>query len=118
MKILVAEDAEDKVAENNHILATILADYLTGRGHAVVAAYDLRHAAGFCRQRDYDDVLIDLLMPDIYGIDVPEELHQQQRMRRAIVISGFPELLEEMAPRLAAVGIDAVIRAVLVLGDR
>lgn len=102
MKILVAED--------NHILATILADYLTGRGHAVVAAYDGRHAAVFCRQRDFDAVVIDLVMPDIYGIDVLEELHEQQRMPRAIVISGFPELLEEMAPRLEAVGIDAVIR--------
>ncbi|WP_058556746.1 response regulator [Thiohalocapsa sp. ML1] len=101
MRILVAED--------NHILATILADYLIGRGHEVVAAYDGRLAAVFCRQREFDAVVIDLVMPDVYGVDVLEELHAQQRMPHAIVISGFPELVDEMAPRLAAVGVDAVI---------
>jgi DNA-binding response OmpR family regulator len=102
MKILIAED--------NHILAKILADHLAARGHEVVPAFDGRLASVFCQQREFDAIVIDLLMPDIYGIDVLEQLHAQDRMPRAILITGFPELLDEVAPRLEALGVDAVIR--------
>jgi len=98
------------VAEDNHILATILADHLVARGHDVVPAYGGRLASIFCRQRDFDAIVIDLVMPDVYGVDVLEELHAQHRMPRSIVITGFPELLEEVSPRLQAVGVDAVIQ--------
>jgi DNA-binding response OmpR family regulator len=98
------------LVEDNHILANILGDYLAARGHTVVPAYDGRHAAIFCRQRDFDAIVIDLVMPDVYGVDVLEELHAQHRMPRSIVITGFPELLEEVSPRLQAVGVDAVIQ--------
>jgi len=97
------------VAEDNHILATILADHLVARGHDVVPAYGGRLASIFCRQRDFDAIVIDLVMPDVYGVDVLEELHEQHRMPKAIVITGFPELLEEVSLRLAAIGVEAVI---------
>jgi DNA-binding response OmpR family regulator len=102
MKILVVED--------NHILAKILADHLAARGHSVVPAFEGRLASVFCQQRDFDAIVIDLVMPDVYGVDVLEQLHEQGRMPRAIVITGFPELLDEVSPRLAALGVDAVIQ--------
>lgn len=102
MKILVAED--------NHILAKILADHLAARGHEVVPAFDGRLAAAFSQQRDFDVIVIDLLMPDTYGIDILEDLHARQRMPKAIVITGVPELLDEVSPRLAAIGVETVIR--------
>jgi DNA-binding response OmpR family regulator len=102
MRILVAED--------NHILAKILADHLAAHGHEVIPAYDGRLASIFCRQRDFDALVIDLVMPDVYGIDVLEELHAHNRMPHVIVITGFPELLDDMSPRLAAIGVDAVIQ--------
>lgn len=102
MRILVAED--------NHILATVLSDHLAARGHEVVPAYDGRLALIFCHQRDFDVIVIDLLMPDIYGIDVLEQLHAEQRMPRAILITGFPELLDEVSSRLAVIGVQDVVR--------
>ncbi|TVQ88115.1 MAG: response regulator [Chromatiaceae bacterium] len=51
MRILVADD--------NHILATILADHLTAHGHEALPAYDGRLAAAFCPQRDFDAIVID-----------------------------------------------------------
>lgn len=102
MRILVAED--------NHILAKILADHLAARGHDVVPVFDGRLASIFCRKRVFDAIVIDLVMPDVYGVDVLEELHAEHRMPHAIVITGFPELLEEVSARLSAVGVDAVIR--------
>ncbi len=102
MRILIAED--------NHILATILADHLTDRGHDVVPAYDGRLASVFCRQRHFDALVIDLVMPDFNGVDLLEDLHHEQRMPPTIVITGFPELLDELSPRLAAIGVNAVIQ--------
>jgi len=101
MRILVVED--------NYILATILADHLAAQGHKVVQSYEGALAARFCQQRDFDALVIDLVMPELNGIDVLERLHRQNRMPRAIVITGFPEMLEELSTRLAAVGVEAVI---------
>jgi DNA-binding response OmpR family regulator len=102
MRILLAED--------NHILATILADHLVARGHDAVPVYDGRLATILCQKQDFDAIVIDLLMPDTYGINVLEELHAEHRMPRAIVITGVPELLGEVSPRLAAIGVETVIR--------
>lgn len=102
MRILVADD--------NHILATILADHLTAHGHEALPAYDGRLAAAFCPQRDFDAIVIDLLMPDTNGIDILEQLHARDRMPQVIVITGAAELLDELSPRLAAIGVAAVIR--------
>lgn len=87
MRILIAED--------NHILAKILADHLVARGHDVVPVFDGRLASILCRKRVFDAIVIDLVMPDVYGVDVLEELHAEHRMPHAIVITGFPELLDE-----------------------
>jgi DNA-binding response OmpR family regulator len=101
MRILIAED--------NHILATILADHLAARGHEVVPAFDGHLASVFCRRREFDAIVIDLVMPDVNGVDVLEALHEEHRMPPAIVITGFPELLDEVAQRLAAIGVETVL---------
>ncbi len=102
MRILVADD--------NHILAKILADHLTAHGHEALPVYDGRLTSCFCHQRDFDAIVIDLLMPDANGIDILEQLHARDRMPRAIVITGFPELLDEVTPRLTAIGVKTVLR--------
>jgi DNA-binding response OmpR family regulator len=109
MRILVAED--------NHILAMILADHLIARGHEAVPVYNGRLATVFCQQRDFDAIVIDLLMPDTYGVDVLEQLHARDRMPRAIVITGVPELLDEVSPRLAAIGVDSVLQKPFLFED-
>jgi DNA-binding response OmpR family regulator len=97
------------VAEDNHILATILADHLAAQGHDVVPTHGGRPASLFCQQQDFDAIVVDLVMPDIYGIELLEELHAKGRMPHAILITGFRELLEEVSPRLATIGVEAVI---------
>jgi two-component system OmpR family response regulator len=101
MRILVAED--------NHSLAKALADHLVDRGHEVLPVYDGRLAAIFCQQRDFDAIVIDCAMPEIQGVEVLEQLHARSRMPPAIVITGCPELMDELSPRLAALGVDTVI---------
>jgi len=72
MRILVVED--------NHILARILADYLSERGHRVVPAYEGGLGTIFSERQDFDVILIDLV------------------------------LLDELSTRLEALGVDAVLR--------
>jgi DNA-binding response OmpR family regulator len=102
MRILVVED--------NHVPTTLLAEHLSARGHEAIAAYDGQLALVFCRQRGFDAVVINLLLADMYCVDVLEALHAEHCMPRAIVTSGHPELLEELSPRLSAVGVDTVIQ--------
>jgi len=102
MKILIADD--------NHILANVLAEHLSVRGHEVVTTYDGRVASACCRRQRFDAILIDLLMPDIYGIEVLEQLYADCQMPRAILTSGFPELIDEITPRLTRIGVQAVMQ--------
>lgn len=101
MKILVLDD--------NHILAKILSDHLAERGHEVVAAFDGKLGALFCKRADFDVIVIDLVMPELSGIDLLERLRKKNRSTRAIIITGFPELLEEGSARLEALDVEAVI---------
>ena len=102
MKILVVDD--------NHLLSMILADHLRERGHRVVPAYNGELALAFCNQTDYDWLVIDLVLPELGGIDVLERLREENQTFRAIIITGFPELLEKESPRLEALGVEAVIQ--------
>jgi DNA-binding response OmpR family regulator len=102
MRILVVDD--------NHCLANILADYLSERGHSVVRTYEGRLGSIFCERENFDLIVIDLVLPDLNGIDVLERLQRKNRMPRAIVISGFPELLREESSRLDALDVEAVIK--------
>jgi DNA-binding response OmpR family regulator len=101
MRILVVDD--------NHSLAKILADHLSELGHCVVPAYDGRLGSIFCERNTFDVIVIDLILPDLNGIDVLENLQSNNRMPRAIVITGFPELLNEVSTRLDALDVEAVI---------
>ena len=101
MKILVLDD--DK------ILAMILSDHLTERGHRVVPVYDGNLGSIFCQQKYFDVVVTDLILPEGNGLDFLERLRQKNRTSRAIIITGFPELLAEESARLERLDVEAVI---------
>lgn len=101
MKILIADD--------NRLLATILGDHLVERGHHVVPAFDGRLALYFCEQEHFEWLVLDLVLPRLAGIALLARLRETQRTCRAIVISGFADLLMQTSPRLAALGVEAVI---------
>ncbi len=62
MYILVIEDNPDLVAN--------LYDFLEPRGYVVDAAYDARSGLRFARDNDYDAVILDLMLPDMDGLEV------------------------------------------------
>jgi len=62
MYILVIEDNPDLVAN--------LYDFLEPRGYVVDAAYDAHSGLRFARDNDYDAIILDLMLPDMDGLDV------------------------------------------------
>jgi DNA-binding response OmpR family regulator len=66
MKILVIEDNPDMVAN--------LYDFLEPRGHVVDAAYDGNSGIQFALENDYDVIVLDLMLPDVDGLDVCSRL--------------------------------------------
>ena len=101
MRILVLDD--------DPILTMVLADHLADRGHSVVPAYNGRLGLLFCEQKHFDLIVIDFVLPEMDGIEVLQRLRQKNRDSRAVIITGFPELLEEEAARLVGLDVEAVI---------
>jgi DNA-binding response OmpR family regulator len=62
MYILVIEDNPDLVAN--------LYDYLEPRGYVVDAAYDAKSGLRFAREKDYDTIILDLMLPGMDGLEV------------------------------------------------
>ncbi|MEA3638517.1 MAG: response regulator [Lamprobacter sp.] len=101
MRILVVDD--------NRLLATILADHLNARGHEAVAAFDGHLAEIFCDRDGYDLLVLDMVLPEIDGVDLLERLRQKHHRCRVIVITGFSELREKEIERLALLDVAAVL---------
>ncbi|MEA1049870.1 response regulator [Lamprobacter modestohalophilus] len=101
MRILVVDD--------NRLLATILADHLISRGHEAVAAFDGHLAEIFCDRDGYDLLVIDMVLPEIDGVDLLERLRRKHHHCSAIVITGFSELHEREAERLKHLDVAAVL---------
>lgn len=66
MHILIIEDNPDLVAN--------LCDYLEPRGYMVEAAYDGRGGLRSARENDYDVIILDLMLPDMDGLEVCKTL--------------------------------------------
>ncbi|MDJ0880308.1 MAG: response regulator [Gammaproteobacteria bacterium] len=101
MKILVLDD--------DHVLTMILADHLADRGHQVVPAYKGNLAAHFCEEEEFDLVIVDYVLAEMNGFEVLERLRQKNRKARAIIITGFPELLKDESKRLKELDVEAVL---------
>ncbi len=80
IRILIAED-EAKLAE-------ILASYLTGRGHAVRTASDGRQALEAMRTDTFDVALLDIVMPEMDGLEVMRQVREDPSPPEIIIITG------------------------------
>lgn len=66
MFILIIEDNPDLVAN--------LYDFLEPRGYVVDAAYDANSGLRFARDNEYDVIVLDLMLPDMDGLEVCRRL--------------------------------------------
>jgi len=84
--VLVADDFE----ANRRTLAR----NLKMQGHAVTTAENGRQALALLRERQFDLVLLDIVMPEMDGYQVLEQIHADPRLRQipVVVISAVEEM--------------------------
>ncbi len=80
IRILVAEDEEN--------LAQILCAFLRGRGHHVVCVGDGRSALQAIRDEAFDVALIDIIMPEMDGLETLKHLRAESDPPQVIIITG------------------------------
>jgi two-component system response regulator AtoC len=80
IRVLLAED------EGN--LAQILATFLGGQGHHVVTCGDGRAAIEALRAEAFDVALLDIVMPDLDGLEVLRRLRDEPDRPEVIIITG------------------------------
>src|SRR6476661_4050503 len=80
IRVLIAEDEEN--------LAQILCTFLRGRGHYVVCVGDGKAALQAVRDEAFDVALIDIVMPEMDGLDTLKHLRAEPDPPQVIIITG------------------------------
>ncbi|GMR19789.1 MAG: response regulator transcription factor [Gammaproteobacteria bacterium] len=88
MYILVIEDNPDLVAN--------LYDFLEPRGYVVDAAYDARSGLRFARGNDYDAIILDLMLPDMDGLEVCTRLRDAGRDMPVLMLTARDTLDDKL----------------------
>jgi two-component system response regulator AtoC len=80
IRVLVAEDEEN--------LAQILCSFLRGRGHYVVCVGDGKAALQAVRDESFDVALVDIVMPEMDGLETLRHLRSEPDPPEVIIITG------------------------------
>jgi DNA-binding NtrC family response regulator len=80
IKVLIAEDEQN--------LGTILETFLTGRGYPVTTVRDGRAALQALRADTYDVALLDIVMPEMDGLEVLRQVREEPTPPEVIIITG------------------------------
>jgi DNA-binding NtrC family response regulator len=80
VRILIAEDEE--------MLGSVLEQFLTSKGHQVTVTRDGRAALDAMRRDEYDVALLDIVMPELDGLEVLRQLTEEPSPPQVIIITG------------------------------
>jgi two-component system response regulator AtoC len=80
IKVLIAEDEES--------LGTILEQFLVSRGYQVTTARDGRSALQYLRNESFDVALLDIIMPELDGLEVLRQVRDESAPPEVIIITG------------------------------
>ncbi|MGA9836363.1 MAG: sigma-54 dependent transcriptional regulator [Gemmatimonadaceae bacterium] len=76
------------IAEDEARLAEILASYLSGRGHSVRVTSNGRQALDAIRTDSFDVALLDIVMPELDGLEVMRQVREDPAPPEIIIITG------------------------------
>jgi DNA-binding NtrC family response regulator len=80
IKVLIAEDEE--------MLGNVLEQFLTSRGHEVTVVRDGRAALDALRREAFDVALLDIVMPELDGLEVLRQVIDDPAPPQVIIITG------------------------------
>jgi DNA-binding NtrC family response regulator len=90
-RILVVDDEDD--------LRKLLTHFVSGAGYEVTAAEDGEQALEQLRKGAYDLALLDIMMPNMNGIELLKQIRQQSPGTKAIMLTGYTDLKNAMEAR-------------------
>ena len=76
------------IGEDEEPLARLFADHLSGCGHSVSVAHDGRAALRALSEETFDVALLDVVMPEINGLDVLRQIRSQPNAPEVIIVTG------------------------------
>jgi DNA-binding NtrC family response regulator len=76
------------IAEDEPHLGTLLENYLTGRGFQVTSRRDGRAALDAMKAEAYDVALLDIVMPELDGLEVLRQVREEPSPPEVIIITG------------------------------
>ncbi|NIR59878.1 MAG: response regulator [Gammaproteobacteria bacterium] len=77
------------VIDDEHDLASGIADMLELEGHRVALASSGEAALGLARERAFDMIFLDIKLPGMNGIDALRALRATQKTARVVVMTGY-----------------------------
>ena len=80
------------VVDDDRMIADLLKEYLSGRGHAVTTVYSGREALAALSGGKFSIVIVDMKMPDVDGMAVLERVKKTDRDTLVIMITGYGTL--------------------------
>lgn len=80
------------IVDDDENLASNLQDILTAKGYAATAVFDSGAACDLCRDQSFDVCLVDIILPDLSGIALIEELNQLIPAAEFIITTGYASL--------------------------
>ncbi len=89
MKLLLVED--------DNGIGQFIVRGLKGAGHVVDWVVHGRSAASRASQTNYDAVILDLMLPDMAGIDVCAELRRQERPTPILILSACDQIDQKVS---------------------
>lgn len=100
MKFLIVDDNSD--------LAMGLADVLELDGHSVTVATTAAEAREAFAPGEYDNIFLDMKLPDGSGLDLYYEFHEQSPDTKVVLMTGYR--LEQLLQQLVGEGSVALLR--------
>ena len=95
------------IVEDDLVCLTMMIGLVEGEGFAVDVAVDGVQAIEWLSRRDYDVIILDIILPKVSGIDVMDFLRQTKpaALQKVIVVTGVDvKEIQRLSPVFQAIG--------------
>jgi excisionase family DNA binding protein len=82
-KLLVVDDQPE--------ISRTIGNILISDQYEVTSAIDGKSALDLIHQNTYDVIFLDLMLPDISGVQILQDMHQNKISSNVVIITGYPD---------------------------